>query len=691
MAKKTITFVAKMDEFLQSVVSQCHELGISEDIHVEAIRVDQLPFRPITPGALVVVSTKSIVPLVEPYLPRDSGILIAKRMLPYHNLRGMLEIPKGVKVLLVSDTKETAEENVDLLRASGMDFELYPYYPGAEYPADIEIAVTPGEAEHVPPNIRKVVDIGFRIIDLSTWMAIYSHFDSGNFQKVTARAMQSLVYITKELNNEIQHAHLLSKYLEAIVNRIEDAIIAFDEKERIRFINQKAIESLHLEGRQAVGERAADCLPSDFYELIRQCEENEDVLVDWANKTYFFRKMHIVMEGSFLGSLLLFRKAAEIEKLEHDYRLRLYSKGLVAKYQFEDIYGESPSVQKVIQIAKKIARSNSTVLLLGETGTGKELLAQAIHNASPRRREPFVGVNFAAISESLLESELFGYEEGAFTGARKGGHIGWFELAHKGTIFLDEIGDASGAIQNRLLRVLQERQIMRVGGSKVIPTDIRVVAATNQDLQKMVAEGSFRADLYYRLNILPIHLPPLRKRREDIPWLVQQFVKKYSLDLRRPPFTLTREAMKALVEYDWPGNIRELENVIEYLAHVVEEEAYVHHLPFLSEVPEVPLATDGLEEWFEPIRAEYARRGFLQEIIAILQELGAGSGGRYSLMEQLGERGVALSSQQLRYRLKLMQQDELIHVGKGRQGSQISAKGESFLAFLQQRKAGGQK
>ncbi|MGF9826597.1 winged-helix domain-containing protein, partial [Brevibacillus agri] len=198
-------------------------------------------------------------------------------------------------------------------------------------------------------------------------------------------------------------------------------------------------------------------------------------------------------------------------------------------------------------------------------------------------------------------------------------------------------------------------------------------------------------DLYYRLNILPIHLPPLRKRREDIPWLVQQFVKKYSLDLRRPPFTLTREAMKALVEYDWPGNIRELENVIEYLAHVVEEEAYVHHLPFLSEVPEVPLATDGLEEWFEPIRAEYARRGFLQEIIAILQELGAGSGGRYSLMEQLGERGVALSSQQLRYRLKLMQQDELIHVGKGRQGSQISAKGESFLAFLQQRKAGGQK
>ncbi|UED73398.1 sigma-54-dependent Fis family transcriptional regulator [Brevibacillus sp. DP1.3A] len=688
MDKKSIIFIARMDEFLQSVVSQYHELGIGDDIHVEAIRVDQLPLRPITPGALVIVSTKSIVPLVQPYVPKESSIIIAKRMLPYHNLRGMLEIPKGVKVLLVSDTKETAEENVELLRASGMDFELYPYYPGSDYPPDIEIAVTPGEAEHVPPHIRKVVDIGYRIIDLSTWLAIYSHFKYGNFQKVTARAMQSLVDITKELNNEIQHAHLLSKYLEAIVNRIEDAVIAMDEKENIRFVNQKAIDTLQMEGNEVVGERASNCLPANFYQLIRQCEENKDVLVDWANKTYFFRKMHIVMEGSFLGSLLLFRQAAEIEKLEHDYRMRLYSKGLVAKYQFDDFYGESAPVQKVIQIARKIARSNSTVLLLGETGTGKELLAQAIHNASPRRREPFVGVNFAAISESLLESELFGYEEGAFTGARKGGHIGWFELAHKGTIFLDEIGDASAAIQNRLLRVLQERQIMRVGGSKIIPTDIRVIAATNQDLQRMITEGAFRADLYYRLNILPIHLPPLRNRREDIPWLAHQFMKKYSYDLRRPPFTLTNEAMRALHEYDWPGNIRELENVIEYLAHVVEDEAYPYHLPFLREIPEAPLPVDGLNNECESIVTEYKKRGFLDEITAILQELGQGSGGRYTLLAQLQEKGHSVTLQQLRYRLKLLQQDELIQVGKGRQGSQISSKGESFLAYLHRMKAG---
>lgn len=205
----------------------------------------------------------------------------------------------------------------------------------------------------------------------------------------------------------------------------------------------------------------------------------------------------------------------------------------------------------------------------------------------------------------------------------------------------------------------------------------------------MVREGSFRADLYYRLNILPIHLPPLRNRREDIGWLVQQFIKKYSFDLRRPPFTLTSEAFKAMERYDWPGNIRELENVVEYLAHVVEEEAYVYHLPFLREELESPLAEEGLSDECDAIRAEYEKRGFLKEVISILQKLKQGGTGRYVLQEQLQQTGLVMSPQQLRYRLKLLQQDELIHVGKGRQGSQISSKGEAFLTCFHRTKGGG--
>lgn len=224
--------------------------------------------------------------------------------------------------------------------------------------------------------------------------------------------------------------------------------------------------------------------------------------------------------------------------------------------------------------------------MLGESGTGKELLAQAIHNESARRWEPFVGANFAAISETLLERELFGYEEGAFTGARKGGHVGLFERAHNGTVFLDEIGDASGIIQNRLLRVLQEREIMKVGGNRVIPIDIRVIAATNRNLEQMVRDGEFRTDLFYRLNVLPLFIPPLRDRKEDIVLLISRFIKKICHELKRPLFTISREAQQQMLDYHWPGNIRELENAIEYLAHIAEDVVYPEHLFFKGNVYE---------------------------------------------------------------------------------------------------------
>lgn len=689
MNKQTITFVAYLNHTLTALVEQCHELGVSQDFHVEARMVGQLPLHPIPSNSLIVLSSHAVETMVQPYIPEGAAVIVAKRMIQYTRIREMLEIPKGMKVLLVSDLKSTAEETVELLKESGMDFEWYTYYPGATFPNDIEIAVTPGEAHLVPPSIRKVVDIGSRVVDLSTWIEIYAHFQypRDNVAKLTARVMQSLVYITKELNNEIQRTNLLYKNVEAIVDRIEDAVIAVDQDDVIRIINQKAFDTLDLQGMDPNDLVASESLPDDFYAIISNSIDEKEQLVDWRNKTYFFRKTDIFIEGRRVGYLVLFRKAAEIEKLEHDYRLRVYSKGLVAKYNFDDICAVNESFQKVIQIAKKIARSNSTVLLLGETGTGKELIAQAIHNASPRRREPFVGVNFAAISESLLESELFGYEEGAFTGARKGGHIGWFEQAHKGTIFLDEIGDAHAAIQNRLLRVLQERQVMRVGGSRVLPVDIRVIAATNQDLKKMVQEGKFRADLYYRLNILPIHLPPLRQRVEDIPWLIEQFIRVHCQELRRPPFAISREAMKEMQKYNWPGNIRELENTIEYLAHVVEDEVDLHHLPFHPSSEALPPAVgEVMEEDLSEQVQLYEEKGFLSDMLVILHTFGQldqhdQHGGRHSILFHLQEANVVMSEQQLRYRLKILQNDGLIQVGRGRQGSKLTQRGKNFLAF----------
>jgi transcriptional regulator with GAF, ATPase, and Fis domain len=231
-------------------------------------------------------------------------------------------------------------------------------------------------------------------------------------------------------------------------------------------------------------------------------------------------------------------------------------------HNFEEIVGPSRSLAEVIEKVKLVASTDSSVLILGETGTGKELVARAVHSNSERRSRPLVKVNCAALPSGLIESELFGHEKGAFTGATDR-RIGRFEIAHGGTIFLDEIGDMPPDVQVKLLRVLQEHEFERVGGSVPIKVDVRVISATNRDLVRSISQGAFRQDLYYRLNVFPIQLPPLRERREDIPPLVHYFVRRFSLKIGRKITRIQRETMERMISYNWPGNVRELENVIE--------------------------------------------------------------------------------------------------------------------------------
>jgi two-component system NtrC family response regulator len=249
------------------------------------------------------------------------------------------------------------------------------------------------------------------------------------------------------------------------------------------------------------------------------------------------------------------------------------------RFRFEGIIGESGKMQEVLSLVARVAPTPATVLIRGESGTGKELIAKAIHYNSPRRDQRFLKVNMAALPETLLESELFGHEKGAFTGATAR-RIGRFEAAHAGTLLLDEIGDLPAALQVKLMRVLQEREIERVGSHQPIPVDIRILAATNQDLERAVRERRFREDLYYRLNVFPIVLPPLRERRDDLPLLIEFLLKKFATRLGKRIATVSRETMDALLKYDYPGNVRELENILERAIILARHEAiYVEDLP----------------------------------------------------------------------------------------------------------------
>ncbi len=316
-------------------------------------------------------------------------------------------------------------------------------------------------------------------------------------------------------------------------------------------------------------------------------------------------------------------------------------------------------MQEVIRTARQIALTDHTVLIRGESGTGKELIAQSIHNASYRSKYPFVAVNCAALPDSLLESELFGYEKGAFTGAAPKGQRGLFEKANHGTIFLDEIGDISPKLQLRLLRTLQEHQIMRIGSDHVIDIDVRFITATNRDLEKAVSRGSFRGDLFYRLNVLPLVVPPLRERKSDIPVLLSYFLgnEYQNIDSRE---------MEILMNYDWPGNVRELRNITTYLLT-------------LSKLPEYILEQKSQSGKSFDFKADTVSDMILQ-IIYANTTLSHGV-GRPLLIQELGQQGYSISDVKLRKILKQLQSDELIQIAKGRGGTRITKKEKNIFGF----------
>lgn len=357
-----------------------------------------------------------------------------------------------------------------------------------------------------------------------------------------------------------------------LMNYAYEGIVAIDVDGLVTIFNKCATEITHIDGEKYIGSHIDSVLPAmNLTKVLDSGMSELGNIFAINNVTIVANLVPIKVEQRTVGAIATFENVAKIQEVEGHIRKKTHSKGLVAKYQFRNIIGQNPSIKETIRFAEKYSKVDSNILLVGETGTGKELFVQSIHNMSNRQAKPFVAVNCAAIPEQLLESELFGYAEGAFTGATKGGKQGYFELAHGGTLFLDEISELSLNIQGRLLRVLQEKEIMPIGANKVIPVDVRILSATNKNLQKLVADGLFRQDLLYRLDVLRLFIPPLRIRKSDIPLLIQHFLQKYS-DKQNNKQHVSPGVMQMLSEYSWPGNIRELKNFCERLAILAEGE-----------------------------------------------------------------------------------------------------------------------
>lgn len=354
-----------------------------------------------------------------------------------------------------------------------------------------------------------------------------------------------------------------------------EGIISLDNEDNILSLNNAAHKILNYDASNIVGKEKITNVIDD-YNFINICKGNKeylDEIIKYKNIHLAINKIPVMFRGSKVGKVITFQNSSRIQEVENKIRGKLYTKGHTAKYYFSNIIGNSSTITDAKRTARIYSEVEANVVIYGESGTGKELFAQSIHNNSSRANGPFVAINCAAIPGNLLESELFGYVDGAFTGATKGGKMGIFMQAHNGTIFFDEIGDMPINLQSKILRVIQEKEVMQLGDNKVIPIDVRIICATNKNLRESIKNNDFREDLYYRLAVLKVNVPPLRERGYDIVLLCEYYIDNYCNKYNKRKILLTDDAKQCLLNYSWRGNIRELRNICERIVALSFEES----------------------------------------------------------------------------------------------------------------------
>ena len=669
-SKKVAIVTNSRGSTLSSFLRKNLETVLSDYAVIENYYIDELKDSgPIEADAILVMN-KSKLKEVVPHISEPSRLIVVQRTIQESEVYPICSIPAGTKVLVVNDNAETTQELAALLyKLEIKTLKLVIYEEGLEYP-DIRIAITPGESWRVPTTISTVIDLGHRYIDISTFVKIVGmlRLYEGEISRRILKYSENLVDLDSGIKAQYRELFLKNVELDTVVNLSHEGILLLDNDGMISLCNKSLYGMLEM-GSDVRGLPAEDVMPHGMVPMMAQ-ENVEDEVFEYKGRSFTINKRNIEHFGAKAGSYFNIQEVTYIRRLEQNLSRKLQQKGLLARYCFEDIQTSSPEMRKAIDLAREIARSDLTVLITGESGTGKELLAQSIHNSSDRAKQPFVAFNCAAVSDSLMESELFGYEGGSFTGALKEGKAGLFEQAHHGTVLLDEIGDMPLPLQVKILRVLQERQIMRVGSQRVTNVDLRIIAATNHDLRQRIKNGTFREDLYYRLNVLPLRVPPLRERSGDVLYLLDYFLRQNG----KRDYSLSSEAKAILLGCKWPGNIRELANVASYISFMAQGQITVDQLPHY-------LIDD--QHSFEAEREELSRRCDFAVALKALDALAGlaarkSGAGRNALRDHLQQSEISISEAETRRLLALLGACGLIRSSVGRRGSEITSKGEAF-------------
>jgi len=602
------------------------------------------------------------------------NIVLGKRTVNTDHLDKIVEIPDKTKVLFINDSKESTIDSIEILNALGVSHIQYiPYYPGVEtIDTDATIGITPGELGLVPEELETVIDIGTRIFDFTTIAKILVAFGviddkGGMFSK---KYLQKIIGIAQRLSASKNRVSELRENLRNVIEGLEEGLLAYDQAGKITVFNENLKRILKPRSSATVGLKLNQVIFNQkLLEYLMDKKRLENKVMTLEGEDVIIHKTQAPWKGVTIATFT----ASHPEAFSNGaMRKKIINSGYIAKYTMDDIIGVSNRITESKRIAGKLAQTDMTILIEGESGTGKEMFASAIHNTSGRQNAPFLAINFSALPEDLVESELFGYEDGAFTGAKKGGKEGFFEQADSGTIFLDEIGDISLKVQSRLLRVLEEKEIMRIGGNKIRPVNVRVIAATNKNLAKMVEEKKFREDLYFRLKMGYVYLPPLRERREDIPLLLDQLISTSTIE----DVQVSGEVYEELRKHDWLGNVRELKNTVTYMLAIKSNQFItVNDLPqkaFFNERQQLDSAPELADKELSYKIDRFER--FLLNMIDDNPGI-----GRKQLSARSYEAGVGMTENQVRGRLNKLEKEGFVQKKVGRFGSSLTDAGESLI------------